>query len=53
MFYLMPVVLPVAAFAAITQIHLKGESLAKYDKSTPDSFVRIRSLKGPKPSKTI
>ena len=39
MFYLMPVVLPVAAFAAITQIHLKGESLAKYDKSTPDSFV--------------
>ena len=39
MFYLMPVVIPIVVFAAITQRHLKGESLAKYDKDLPDSFT--------------
>jgi acetyl esterase/lipase len=43
---LLPVALPVAAVAAITKFHLKGENLSKYDKKFPLHFNSDPNSKG-------
>lgn len=38
MFFTLPIIIPVAAFAAVTKTHLMGRSHARYDRNDPVTF---------------